>query len=82
MTAGANRQPMPARRAFLLAAGLGTRLRPLTDRVPKCLLPIAGKPLLGHWLTLSQHHGFTDVLINVHHLADQVEAYVASAPSP
>lgn len=69
------------RRAFLLAAGLGSRLRPLTDRTPKCLLPIAGKPLLAYWLELLERHGFTDVLINLHHLPEQVEAYVASAPS-
>jgi mannose-1-phosphate guanylyltransferase len=83
MMTAANRQPATRpRRAFLLAAGLGTRLKPMTDRVPKCLLPIAGKPLLGHWLSLLTHHGFTDVLINAHYLADQVEAYVAAAPPP
>jgi mannose-1-phosphate guanylyltransferase len=81
MAAGNSHRTRRARRAFLLAAGLGTRLKPLTDRVPKCLLPIAGKPLLGHWLALLEHHGFTDVLINAHHLADQVERYVASTPS-
>jgi mannose-1-phosphate guanylyltransferase len=53
-------------KAFLLAAGHGTRLKPLTDSVPKCLLPIQGEPLLGLWLKLCRFHGITDVLINTH----------------
>ncbi len=69
---------MTSRRAFLLGAGLGTRLRPLTDHSPKCLLPIAGKPLLAYWIALLEHHGFTDVLINLHHLPEQVIDYLSS----
>lgn len=65
-------------KAFLLAAGLGTRLRPLTDRVPKCLVPIAGVPLLGYWLALFERHGVDEVLINVHHLPDPVRQFVAA----
>jgi len=53
-------------KAFLLAAGHGTRLKPLTDSTPKCLLPIQGEPLLGLWLKLCSFHGITDVLINTH----------------
>lgn len=53
-------------KAFLLAAGQGTRLKPLTDSTPKCLLPIQGEPLLGLWLKLCRLHGITDVLINTH----------------
>lgn len=53
-------------KAFLLAAGHGTRLKPLTDSTPKCLLPIQGEPLLGIWLKLCRFHGITDVLINTH----------------
>ncbi len=54
-------------KAFLLAAGKGTRLRPLTDSVPKCLVPVKGVPLLGIWLKLLGMHGITDVLVNLHH---------------
>ena len=64
------------RKAFLLAAGLGTRLRPLTETTPKCLVPINGTPLLAYWLALLRRHGITDVLINLHHLAGQVQAYL------
>jgi len=60
-------------KAFLLAAGKGTRLRPYTDQRPKCLMPIHGKPLLEIWIELLQAHGVDKVLINTHHLADQVE---------
>ena len=68
-------------KAFLMAAGQGTRLRPFTDRRPKCLIPIHGKPLLGIWLDLLARHGITEVLINTHHHAGQVERYVAAARS-
>ena len=68
-------------RALLLAAGLGTRLRPLTETVPKCLVPIAGRPLLTHWLdALFADPRIERVLINTHHLADQVTAVVGSLP--
>ena len=63
--------------AVLLAGGLGTRLRPLTDHVPKCLVPIAGRPLLDYWFDRLEEAGIRDVLINTHHHADQVEAHVA-----
>jgi mannose-1-phosphate guanylyltransferase len=49
-------------KAFLLAACRRARLRPLTDNVPKCLLPICGKPLLGIWLDLLRHYGVDEVL--------------------
>jgi len=65
-------------KAFLLAAGLGTRLRPLTDTLPKCLVPICGEPLLAIWFRLLRAHGIDEVLVNVHHLADHVRAYVAA----
>jgi mannose-1-phosphate guanylyltransferase len=64
-------------KAFLLAAGLGTRLRPLTDQVPKCLVPIAGKPLLQIWLALLARHGVREVLINTHHLSEQVQDFAS-----
>jgi mannose-1-phosphate guanylyltransferase len=64
-------------KAVLLAAGLGTRLRPLTDSVPKCLVQLAGKPLLDIWLESLAAVGVDEVLVNTHHLSDQVEAHVA-----
>jgi mannose-1-phosphate guanylyltransferase len=65
-------------KAFLLAAGLGSRLRPITDVTPKCLVPVCGKPLLEIWLELLGRHGVTEVLINTHHLAGAVERFAAS----
>lgn len=64
-------------KAFLLAGGLGTRLKPLTDRVPKCLVPVNGQPMLSIWLGICEQLGIRDVLINTHHLAGQVEAWAA-----
>ena len=63
-------------KAFILAAGLGTRLRPLTDTVPKCLVPVQGVPLLGVWLGICERAGIDSVLVNLHHLPDQVYAFV------
>ena len=56
-------------RALLLAAGLGTRLRPITLDTPKCLVPIGGEPLLGRWLRTLEIAGCDSVLINTHYLA-------------
>jgi mannose-1-phosphate guanylyltransferase len=64
-------------KAYLLAAGLGTRLRPLTDTIPKCLVPVAGKPLLEWWMELFRKHGVTDVLINTHHHRAQVKDFIS-----
>lgn len=61
----------------MLAAGKGTRLRPYTDTHPKCLIPIHGRPLLGIWVDLLARHGVTEVMINTHHHAGQVEQYVS-----
>ena len=69
-------------KAFLLAAGLGTRLRPLTDRVPKCLVEIAGRPMLDIWLDALAQAGVDEVLINTHHLPDLVGAHVARRSGP
>ena len=65
---------------MLLAAGLGTRLRPLTDTTPKCLVPIKGQPLLDIWLERLKKAGIGPFLINTHHLAEQVEAFVKASP--
>lgn len=62
--------------ALLLCAGLGTRLRPLTDTMPKALVPLAGKPLLAHQLERLRQAGCTRVIVNVHHFADQVIDYL------
>jgi mannose-1-phosphate guanylyltransferase len=67
-------------RALLLAAGFGTRLRPITDKIPKCLVPVCGKPLLGYWLDLLLPNGIDRVLINTHYLPDAVQRYVAASP--
>jgi len=67
-------------RALLLAAGLGTRLRPLTDTTPKCLVPIKGQPLLGIWLERLAQAGIGSFLINTHYLAEQVEAFIETSP--
>jgi mannose-1-phosphate guanylyltransferase len=67
-------------RALLLAAGKGTRLRPLTDAVPKCLVPIHGRPLLAYWLDLLFSAGIERVLINTYWLAEQVRGFVANSP--
>lgn len=69
-------------KAFLLAAGKGTRLRPITDTIPKCLVEINGTPLLEIWLRQLAAAGVDDVLINTHHLPDQVREYVASRAAP
>lgn len=66
--------------ALLLAAGLGTRLAPLTDHLPKCLMPIRGRPLLGLWLDLLTEAGIDDITVNTHYQADKVAAYVARTP--
>ncbi|MGA2043843.1 MAG: nucleotidyltransferase family protein [Roseiarcus sp.] len=67
-------------RALLLAAGMGTRLRPLTDAVPKCLVPVHGRPLLDYWLALLFDAGFERVLVNTHWLAQTVRDHVAASP--
>ncbi|MCG2586661.1 nucleotidyltransferase family protein [Massilia sp. TS11] len=67
-------------KALLLAAGFGTRLRPLTDRLPKCLVPIKGEPLLGIWLRRLRAAGVGPFLVNTHYLHEQVEAYLEGQP--
>lgn len=67
-------------RALLLAAGMGTRLRPITNTIPKCLVPIHGRPLLDNWFDLLFDAGIERVLVNTHYLADTVERHVAASP--
>jgi mannose-1-phosphate guanylyltransferase len=68
-------------KAFLLAAGHGTRLRPLTDSVPKCLLPIQGVPLLEIWLNNCRSAGITDVLVNAHAHMEAIRKFAAEQQS-
>jgi mannose-1-phosphate guanylyltransferase len=63
-------------KAFLLAAGQGTRLRPITNDVPKCLVPIRGIPLLSIWLDLCKKFGIDEVLINMHAHAGMVKDFL------
>lgn len=63
-------------KAMIFAAGLGTRLRPLTDTMPKALVPVGGKPLLLRVVEKLKDAGFDDLVINVHHFADMIEDYV------
>ena len=60
----------------MLAAGLGTRLRPLTLNTPKCLVEINGEPLLINWLNKLKKIGCDEVLINTHYLASDVEKVI------
>jgi len=62
---------------MIFAAGLGTRLKPITDTIPKALLPIGGKTLLEWQLDKLREAGITDVVINIHHFADKIRAFVA-----
>ena len=64
--------------ALLLSAGLGTRLRPLTDTWPKCLMPISGRPLIDYWLLNLKLSGFSRVFINTHWKHKIVEDYLLS----
>jgi mannose-1-phosphate guanylyltransferase len=64
-------------KAFLLAAGLGTRLKPITNEIPKCLVPINGKPLLEWWIKLLENHDVSEVLINLHHFPEQVKEFLS-----
>jgi mannose-1-phosphate guanylyltransferase len=61
---------------LLLAAGCGTRLRPYTNILPKCLMPINGKPLLEYWLDIVKQLGPAKVLVNTHYLVDMVQGFL------
>ncbi len=63
---------------MVFAAGLGTRLKPITDTMPKALVPVCGKPLLGHVLSKLCAAGYDEVAINVHHFPDQIREYLKS----
>ncbi len=69
-------------KAMILAAGLGTRLRPLTDTRPKALVEVAGRPMLYWVIARLARSGFTDIIINAHHFAEQIEAFAARYDDP
>ena len=63
-------------KALIFAAGLGTRLRPLTDTMPKALVPVAGHPLLEYQIRKLQSAGINDIIVNVHHFPDMIIDYL------
>ena len=74
--------PVQPTTAMVLAAGFGLRMRPLTDKMPKPLVPVAGKPLLDHVLDRLAEVGVTSAVVNVHYLPDQIVQHVASRAQP
>ncbi len=73
---------MPITNAMVLAAGLGTRLRPITNTLPKPLVSIAGKPMIDYVLDLLAAAGVTKAAVNVHHFADQMEEHLGRREAP
>lgn len=65
-------------KAMIFAAGLGTRLKPITDTIPKALVPIGGKPLLQHLIEKLKLAGFNEIIINIHHFGEQIIDFVKS----
>ena len=65
-------------KAMIFAAGLGTRLKPITDTMPKALVPVCGQPLLYHVITKLVAAGYDDLVVNVHHFPDQIIHYLHS----
>ena len=65
-------------KALLLAAGFGTRLHPLTQNTPKCLMRVGDKPMLDHWLYKLERLGVTEFIINTHYLAEKVHDFIDS----
>ncbi len=70
------------KKAMVLAAGYGTRLKPLTDRVPKPLVPVAGKPMIQYALEKLQAYGVEEIVINVSHLKEQLMMWLAERVNP
>ena len=69
---------MSVKHAMILAAGLGTRMKPLTLRTPKPLIKIGNKNLLERSISILENHGVEQIIINVHHLANQIEKFISN----
>ncbi|MDO9154897.1 MAG: nucleotidyltransferase family protein [Paludibacter sp.] len=65
-------------KAMIFAAGMGTRLKPITDKLPKALVPVAGKPLLEHIILKLKSAGFNEIIVNVHHFPNQIIGFLKS----
>lgn len=63
---------------MIFAAGMGTRLKPMTDNTPKALIPINGRPMLEHVILKLKDAGFHQIVINIHHLGDQIIDFLAA----
>jgi NDP-sugar pyrophosphorylase family protein len=66
-------------KAMILAAGMGTRLKPLTDTTPKALIPINGKPVLEHLILKLKKSGFHEIIINIHHFGEQITSFLKAS---
>jgi MurNAc alpha-1-phosphate uridylyltransferase len=73
---------MTVKRAMVMAAGKGTRMRPLTDTMPKPMVPFMGRPLIDHVLDRLAEAGISEVIVNTHHFADMLEAHLAGRAHP
>ena len=65
-------------KGFVLAAGLGTRLKPITESLPKPLVPVGRIPLIGYALRFLSHYGITEVIVNTHHLMDELQESIGT----
>ena len=72
---------MKIKRAMILAAGFGTRMKPLTSKIPKPLIKVGSKNLLERSINLLKTHGIEQIVINVHYLADEVEKFISNFKS-
>ena len=64
-------------KAMIFAAGLGTRLKPITDTLPKALVPVCGRPLLEHVSRKLMASGINEAVVNIHHFADKIEDWIS-----
>jgi N-acetyl-alpha-D-muramate 1-phosphate uridylyltransferase len=74
--------PVDLKKAMILAAGLGKRLRPITDKVPKPLVSVGGRTMLDRSLDIAEQAGITEAVVNVHYLADQIIGHCATRSRP
>ena len=66
------------KKAFVLAAGLGERLKPLTDKTPKPMLPVGNRPMIDYCLYFLKNEGIEEVVINLHHLGEKIKRHVGT----